>query len=124
MNLETKQGGAVDNYHMYVQPRVQVQNTLQQQSADIEQQSTDTLALRHYMSQIELVQHGPVAPTGTGSVFMQYSHYFPNGRALGGSSVIIHHTSMMAMPSLPGMSTLPGMTPPPGATPVMSGNRF
>ena len=42
LNLYQRQGGPVDNYHMYVQPNLQLQNTLQNQQMGI-QRNTATL---------------------------------------------------------------------------------
>ena len=49
MNLYQKQGGPVDNYHMYIQPQLQLRGTLQQQDANIQRQGVDASALRHHV---------------------------------------------------------------------------
>ena len=45
LNLEQKQGGPVDNYHMYVQPQLQLQSTLQAQQYNIARNSATVDAL-------------------------------------------------------------------------------
>ena len=113
-----KTGGPVDNYHMFVQPRVQLQDTIQQQQADmanIQQQGLATGTIGEQVSQIQRERHRLVSPTGTGSVFMHYSHYFPNrsnntlgmnntfggNNALGGGSF----TGQLARPNTSAMPT-------------------
>jgi hypothetical protein len=80
--LYQRNGGPLDNYHTFVQPRIQLDNTLQRHHAAIQRNSAGVASLGHDLSQFE--EQG-VRPTGTGSVFMDYSHYYP-GRG-GGRSV-------------------------------------
>lgn len=74
MNLYQRNTGAVDNYHTYVQPQKQLQETLQQQNARIQQQGLGIRGLTHQLSDLE--QGKTVRATGAGSVFMDYSHYY------------------------------------------------
>jgi hypothetical protein len=82
LNLYQKQAGPVDNYHMFVQPQIQLQNTLRQQELTNQRQTAGMTSLGQQMTQMEQDRQAPVHPTGTGSVYMSYLHYYP---ALGGT---------------------------------------
>jgi hypothetical protein len=69
-NLYQRNTGPLDNYHMYVRPQLQLQSTLQRQDANIQ-------LLGQAVAQ-PLEQKSAAAPTGTGSGFMSYSHYYPS----------------------------------------------
>jgi hypothetical protein len=72
-NLYQRRGGPLDNYHMFVRPQIELSNTLQRQQANIQNNNTGVAALDQEVTQLR----GPVRPTGTASVFMYYSHYYP-----------------------------------------------
>jgi len=74
MNLFQRNTGPVDNYHMYVRPQIQLQDTLRQQNARIQQQSAGLQSVGQQLQEVE--QQHTVPHTGTGSVFMDYSHYY------------------------------------------------
>jgi hypothetical protein len=107
--LYQRNGGPLDNYHTFVQPRIELDNTLQRQQAAIHRNYEGVASLGREFSQIG--EQGQVHPTGTGSVFMDYSHYYP---ALGGSGRAMQYairarqvkplqaaSSGRAMPSMP-----------------------
>jgi hypothetical protein len=71
MNLFQRQPGPLDNYHSYVRPELQLRNTLGQQNAALQQQSAGLRLLG------ESQQAGQIPATGTASVFMNFSHYYP-----------------------------------------------
>jgi hypothetical protein len=80
MNLFQRNAGPVDNYHTYVRPQMQLRDTLHQQNMQLQQQTAGLEAVGQQIT--ELQQPQPVArPTGTGSVFMDYSHYYDMRRA-------------------------------------------
>jgi hypothetical protein len=76
--------GPLGPYHSDFRPRQEFRRAVQQQSARLQRQNTNIRSLDRRMS---LVERPPatVRPTGTGSVFMNYSHYY-NLRGLSGSS--------------------------------------
>ncbi len=81
MNMFQRHPGPLDNYHSFVQPNMQVQGALSQQNTALQQQRGE---LQSLVQNESTGQHGEaIAPTGTGSVFMEYSHYYPGkgGRA-------------------------------------------
>jgi hypothetical protein len=77
LNLYQRNSGPLDPYHTMVLPRFQLRNTLQQQASEIDLNSSMINTNGQQLSQIQ--EQGGVEPTGTGSVFMQYSHYYPSG---------------------------------------------
>jgi hypothetical protein len=78
--LYQRNGGPLDNYHTFVQPRIELDNTLQRHQAAIHRNNEGVASLNRELSQFG--EQTQMHPTGTGSVFMDYSHYYPS---LGGS---------------------------------------
>jgi hypothetical protein len=70
--------GVLNNYHMFVRPRVELRQTLRSQ-----QQQILTLDRELRRAAVSQVREAEVAPTGTGSGFMNYSHYYPSAGASG-----------------------------------------
>jgi hypothetical protein len=83
MNMFQKNPGPFDNYNSYVRPQLQLQKTLAQQNMAIQQQGRNLQSLGAQMVENDRENRIPV--TGTGSVFMSYSHYY-QGKGGGGSS--------------------------------------
>lgn len=81
-NLFQKNTGPLDNYHSFVRPEQRLFKTLQNQGTAIEQQRTQMGTLGQQVTQLE--RPSTVRPTGTGSTFMNYSHYYPSGGASAG----------------------------------------
>jgi hypothetical protein len=108
MNLFQRNPGPLDNYHSYVQPQLQLQQTINQQNAELQQQSTRLQSL----ASKELVQgHDQVHPTGTGGVFMEYSHYFQTHAKQGSNVGHAQQRSRSHVPSATsGMSMHGGMS--------------
>jgi hypothetical protein len=77
MNMWQRKPGPLDNYHQYVQPDMRLQSTLSQQHNALSRNTAGIQVLGEQMGKNREIL---VQPTGTGSVFMQYSHYFPTGR--------------------------------------------
>jgi hypothetical protein len=61
--LFRRDSAPLGTYHSFYRPRVRLQDTLGRQYAHTEVSEAQRL--------------GPIRPTGTGSVFMNYSHYYP-----------------------------------------------
>ena len=74
--LYQRNSGPLDNYHTFVQPQIRLENTLQRQHIAIQRTNEGVASLGRELSQFG--EQGPVHPTGTGSVFMDYSHYYPS----------------------------------------------
>ncbi len=74
-NLYNRQGGPVDNYNMFVQPEVQLRNTLQRQQFYNQRQTAASTTLGQQVSQLEEDRLG-VQPTGAPSGFMNAGRYF------------------------------------------------
>jgi hypothetical protein len=79
LNLYQKQGGPVDNYHMYVQPQLQLQNAFQAQRITNQRNAFE---IDNVMSQMEAVSTLP-QQTGVGATFMNHGVYFNNYRQAG-----------------------------------------
>ena len=73
-NLYNQEGGALDNYHTFVRPEMRLRNTLRQQQYDINRQGMDIQSMRRNMSGVNRTLG--MRPTGSGSMFMNYSHYY------------------------------------------------
>ena len=75
--------GPLGRYHSYVRPTQQLRRTLTGQAIRIEQQQARIGALQGQVTTLQEI--GAVRPTGTGSVFMNYSHYYTGAGGGGGS---------------------------------------
>jgi hypothetical protein len=76
MSLYQKQGGPLDPYHTFVQPQLQLRDTVQQQQAGLQRQSAGLSALGDYVSQTGSERNRQIAPTGVGAGFMTQGRYF------------------------------------------------
>jgi hypothetical protein len=74
-NLYQKNNGPLDNYHMFVRPRIDLNDSLQQHQAAIRRNSAGLNSVDQDLTQLQEHASG-VRPTGTASVFMNYSHYY------------------------------------------------
>ncbi len=79
--LYNRNSSPVGNYHGFVRPRQQVYRSFQQQNRTNQQQnrinqrqSSDLRSLGQQVLSIR--ESGSLRPTGTGSTFMNYSHYY------------------------------------------------
>jgi len=73
--------GPLPNYHQFVRPRQQLQRTLAYQNAALQTQGTEIRAMQQRAYQAGQRPDG-VMPTGTGAVFMNYSHFYPGMQPL------------------------------------------
>jgi hypothetical protein len=104
MGLWQQNTGALDNYHTYVQPQMELNAELQSQNAQLNRQGARLQALHNEVMQPQGVQPGMV-PTGQGSTFMNYSHYFGGNRqAVRPPQRSNVSRSTPNMPSVPGVS--------------------
>jgi hypothetical protein len=83
-NLFRRNEGPFDNYNSYYRPQEQVRRALQDQSAQVQRQSTNIRSLDQRMSLLQ-GPSGAIRPTGTAAGFMNYSHYFQSRRSSGPS---------------------------------------
>jgi len=72
--LYNRDSGPLDNYHNFVRPRQRVYRALQQQHNEIQRQSSNLNALGQEV--LSMRQPSSLRPTGVGSTFMNYSHYY------------------------------------------------
>ena len=66
--------GPLSNYRQHVLPEIERRDTLRRQDLAIGRQSAGLRSLGQQMSRFE--RASSMRPTGTGSVFMNYSHYY------------------------------------------------
>lgn len=66
--------GVTDPYNNFVRPRQELQRTLQSQQMRINYLQAEQQTLLQDQRQTRAV---PIAPTGTGAQFFNYSHYYP-----------------------------------------------
>ena len=60
--------------HELVRPQLQLRDAMRQQQYDINRQGMDIQSMRRSMSGVR--QAAGMRPTGSGSMFMNYSHYY------------------------------------------------
>ena len=75
LNFFRNDPGPVDNYNRFVRRDIQLRNTLRQQQIGLQQQRSAINLLGNQFQRAQ--QNSTVSPTGTGSVFMNYMHYYP-----------------------------------------------
>ena len=82
LNLYRRDGGPLGGYLSDVRPRQELYRTLQRQSASIDRErvagarrEAGIQALQRQV--LDLQRRSEALPTGIGSVFMDYSHYYP-----------------------------------------------
>jgi hypothetical protein len=79
LDLFRRDSGPLDNYHTFVQPQKELSETLRRQEAALQRQNA---AVHSLGQQVTRLQRGDgMRATGTGSVFMNLSHYYPLSRA-------------------------------------------
>ncbi len=78
MGLWQKNTGAVDNYHAFVLPQMQLNQTLQMQNAALNRQELGLQSLNSEVIQQQWNQ-STIMPTGQGATYMAYSHYYYGG---------------------------------------------
>jgi hypothetical protein len=100
MNLWQRQPGPFDNYHSYVKPELQLQDQMTQQNKSLMQNAQGLKSLGQQFASSQ--KEAQVSPTGTNSVFMEFSHYYPTmgGHGVGRS----HSMSRGVAPSAGGRS--------------------
>jgi hypothetical protein len=81
MNIFQRKPGPLDNYHSYVQPDLQLQRAMVQQNDATMQNARGIHFLGQQMENAQ--RESQIPPTGMGSVFMQYSHYYPMNQGHG-----------------------------------------
>ena len=75
MDIFQREPGTLGNYHSYVKPEIQLQRTVDQQNNDLTRNALGIQSLGQQMGDAQ--KESQVHPTGAGSVFMDYSHYYP-----------------------------------------------
>ncbi len=120
LNLYQKQGGPVDNYHMFVQPQLQLNDALQTQQYGVQRNAASVAALGERLQSQMQASNAPPEQTGAGAGFYNHRVYFNNFRGVGPG---IYGSSSGA--TFGGTSSgLTSATPygaPPGAQPGVGG---
>ena len=81
LQLFRRDVGPLPNYHQFVRPEQRLRQTLTQQETALRWQGAQ---IRSLQGQATAGQRtGMPQPTGTGSVFLDYSHYYPGFRSAG-----------------------------------------
>jgi hypothetical protein len=75
--------GVLNNYHTFIRPQQQLQNTINQQNAAIQRNARRLGTLNLDVTNLKEFRESVISPTGHGATFMNYSHYYPSARAPG-----------------------------------------
>ena len=78
LNLYNRSPGPVDNYHMYVQPALQLQNTIQAQQMGIRRNAEAMSSVSDQFTSQADAYYATASPTGNGAGFMNQGRYFNN----------------------------------------------
>ncbi len=76
-DLFRRQTGLLPNYYQFYLPRQQLERTLRLQDYQLQGQGTAIRAMQNQWQQAQSGQQ-PLQPTGSGSVYMNYSHFYPS----------------------------------------------
>ena len=76
LNLGQRQSGPLDPYHMFVQPQLQLRNTLEIQQANIQRNKAGINAVADHVVSTEEAFNAPASPTGVAASFMTQGMYF------------------------------------------------
>ncbi len=82
LNLYQKQGGPVDNYHMFVQPQLQMNNYLQSQQMGIQRNAAGLNAVGERLQTQREAEYAAPEPTGAPTGFLNHRAYFNNFRGV------------------------------------------
>ena len=83
MGLWNRNTGPLDNYHNFVVPQMELNQTLQMQNAALNRQALGLQMLNGQLGQPFGSQYGMV-PTGQSATFMNYSHFYGGKGQMGG----------------------------------------
>ena len=70
--------GIYDNYHAFVRPRLELRSTLRVQNDEIGYLNRNLQEVQGDVRTLSEVRESGVAPTGVGSSYLNYSHYYPS----------------------------------------------
>jgi len=109
LNLYNRSAGPVDNYHMYVQPALQLQNTLQNQQYGIQRNAQGLNNVSEQFTSQADAYYATGSPTGNAAGFMNQGRMF-NNAGMGGSGVFgMPGTGGMGRPGGVGQFGTPGL---------------
>ena len=109
LNLYQRNAGPVDNYHMYVQPALQLQNTLQGQQMGINRNAAGVSAASEQFTSQADAYFATSNPTGNGATFMNQGRYFGNNGMGGGGVFGMPGTGGFGRPGGVGQFGTPGL---------------
>jgi hypothetical protein len=69
--------GIYDNYHAFVRPRIDMRTALRVQDQQIGYLNRNLAVVERDVRTLSTVRESAVAPTGVGSAYMNYSHFYP-----------------------------------------------
>ena len=86
MNLESRGGGTMDNYHYFVQPNLQLNNALQSQHMGIQNNAATVNAVGEAIESQAAAAYAQPMATGQAAGFMNYRSYFNRIGGIGGGA--------------------------------------
>lgn len=72
--------GGYDNYNAFIRPRFELRSTLRTQNGQLLQLNRNVRDVQRDVRTLSTARDSGVAPTGTGSSYFNYSHYYPTSR--------------------------------------------
>ena len=110
LNLYHRNGeaGPLDPYHQFVRPELDLRETLRQQDLTNQRQGAEVSKVGEQVTQMEQDRLTPIRPTGTGSVFMSYSHYYAAPGAAGRTPRASPQVNRSSSPNLGGAARFMG----------------
>ena len=72
--------GIYDNYNAFIRPRFELRSTLYTQNQELRYLDRNLQAVEGDVRTLSKIREAGVAPTGVGSSYLNYSHYYPLAR--------------------------------------------
>lgn len=73
LNYFRRDVGVLDQYNTFIQPQRQLEAQLRQMN---QQQLDEYRSTQRQLEQLKEIRPSQAAPTGTGAIFLNYSHYY------------------------------------------------
>jgi len=76
LELSRPPTGVYNNYYQFVRPSIRTRATFREHHQELSELNREVRDVQREVGTLSQVREAGVAPTGIGSVYMNYSHYF------------------------------------------------